>query len=58
MTTPQKQYCDGKRRRRNSPNRGRRLWYSYYRGIRFSRKWGMVVAPSKEGFVLYCSASK
>lgn len=50
-------HCDGKRRRRNSPNRGKRLWYSYYRGVRFSRRFGIqtkaMPTPSLVGFVIY-----
>jgi hypothetical protein len=36
------QHCDGRRKRRNSPVRGRRMWYSYSRGVRFKRRLSIV----------------
>lgn len=51
------QHCDGRRRRRHSPNRGRRLWYAYWRTNRFNRRLSIVGGhtPSVEGFVAYYS---
>jgi hypothetical protein len=53
------QHCDGRRKRRNSPVRGRRMWYSYSRGVRFKRRLSIVEVnigpPSLEGFRVYIS---
>ena len=33
---------DGKRKRRFSPNKAKREWYSRHRAIRFNRRFGLV----------------
>jgi hypothetical protein len=51
------QHCDGRRKRRHSPVRGRRLWYSYSRGVRFNRRLSITgvgaTTPTPEGFLVY-----
>jgi hypothetical protein len=33
---------DGKRSRRHSANKAKRLWYAHYRSLRFHRRFGLV----------------